>query len=125
MLPMTDEQRKAAQEAKAKKREEGLALYKYEYVDDAHWVELVKEASEKLGIKIKLPQHHIAPSGRKLVKLAEQLSLPDNWGEAMFGINFTNPTAAIKLENSRRAVGGKYNMRCYVGHALEMWREIK
>lgn len=121
----TPEMLAKAQLARKEKRENGLATFKTEYLDDPRWVELAKEAGDFLGVKIKLPQHHIAPSGRKLVKLAEQLGLPDNWGEAMFGINFTNPTAAIKLENSRRADGEKYNYRCYVGHLLEMWKEMK
>lgn len=121
----TQEQREAAKEAKRIKREQGLSTYKVSWVDDSMWVELAKEASNLLETKISLPQHHIAPSGRKLVKLAEQLGLPDNWGEAMFGINFTNPTAAIKIENDRRADGEKYNHRCYVGHLLEMWKEMK
>lgn len=115
----TEEQRLAGQEARRIKREQGLSTYKTDFADDSLWVELAKEAG------IKLPQHHIAPSGRKLVKLAEQLGLPDNWGEAMFGINFTNPTAAIKLENSRRADGEKYNHRVYCGHLLEMWKEMQ
>lgn len=116
---VTPEMLAKAQLARKEKREGGLATFKTNYLDDHRWVELAKEAG------IKLPQHHIAPSGRKLVKLAEQLGLSDNWGEAMFGINFTNPTAAIKIENSRRADGEKYNMRCYVGYVLEMWKEMK
>lgn len=116
---VTPEMLAKAQLARKEKRENGLATFKTEYADDHRWVELAKKAG------IKLPQHHIAPSGRKLVKLAEQLGLPDNWGEAMFGINFTNPTAAIKLENSRRADGEKYNHRMYCGHLLEMWKEMK
>ena len=121
----TQDQREAAKEAKRLKREQGLSTYKVSWADDACWVELAKEASNLLGTKISLPQHHIAPSGRKLVKLAEQLGLPDNWGEAMFGINFTNPTAAIKLENGRRAYGEKYNHRVYCGHLLEMWKGMQ
>lgn len=115
----TEEQRLAGQEAKRIKREQGLSTYKTDFAEDSLWTDLAKEAG------IKLPQHHIAPSGRKLNKLAEQLGLPDSWGEAMFGINFTNTTAAVKLENSRRADGEKYNHRCMVGHLLEMWKEIK
>lgn len=122
---VTPEMLAKAQLARKEKRENGLATFKTEYLDDPRWVELAKEASNLLGTKISLPQHHIAPSGRKLVKLAEQLGLPDNWGEAMFGINFTNPTAAIKLENSRRVDGEKYNHRVYCGHLLEMWKEMK
>lgn len=122
---VTPEMLAKAQLARKEKRENGLATFRTNYLDDARWVELAKEAGDFLGVKIKLPQHHIAPSGRKLVKLAEQLGLPDNWGEAMFGINFTNPTAAIKIENTRRADGEKYNHRCYVGHVLEMWKEMK
>lgn len=122
---VTPEMLAKAQLARKEKRENGLATFKTEYLDDWRWVELAKEVSNLLGTKISLPQHHIAPSGRKLVKLAEQLGLPDNWGEAMFGINFTNPTAAIKLENDRRADGEKYNHRMYCGHLLEMWKEMK
>lgn len=116
---VTPEMLAKAKLARKENRENGLATYKTQYADDCRWVELAKEAG------VKLPQHHIAPSGRKLNKLAEQLGLPDNWGEAMFGINFTNTTAAIKLENSRRADGKKYNQRMYCGHLLEMWKEMK
>lgn len=117
LMQMTEEQHQLAQEAKAKKRAEGLAEYKQQWQDDGLWVELAKNAH------IKLPQSHIAPSGIKLDKIAKQLGMEEGWQEAFFGYGCKNSTSAIKRENKERAYGQKYSMRCYVGHLLEMWSE--
>lgn len=116
---MTEEQRQLAQEARAKKRASGLAEYKQEWADDWLWIELAKKAN------IKLPQSHIAPSGIKLDKIAKQLGFEEGWQEAFFGPVWKTTTAAIKKENSGREHGQKYSMRCYVGHLLEVWGEVK
>lgn len=118
---VTPEMLEKAQQARREKRANGLAMYKTNYADDAYWQELAKEASNLLGVKINLPQHHIAPSGIKLDKIAKQLGV--ELGEAFFGIGFRNTSYAIKQENARRADGSKYNHRMYCGLVLELWKE--
>jgi hypothetical protein len=110
---MTDEQRKLAQQKRKEKREAGLSMYKTDWLDDGLWQELAKK------YKIKLPQHHIAPSGIKLAKIAKQLGLEEGWEEKFFGIGTKNATSAIKKENTAQPDGKKYNLRCYVGMLLE------
>ena len=118
---VTPEMLEKAQQARKEKRANGLAMYKTNYADEAHWVELAKEASNLLGVKISLPQHHIAPSGIKLDKVAKQLGV--ELGENFFGVGCKTTSSAIKKENLARSEGMKYNMRCYVGHLLELWKE--
>jgi len=104
-----------AQQARKEKRANGLAMFKTDYLDDPRWVELAKEAG------IKLPQHHIPPSGIKIDKLAKQLGV--ELGEAFFGVGVKNTTNAIKKENLARPEGSKYNQRLYCGLILELWKE--
>ena len=63
---MSEEQRQKAQLVRKEKREKGLSTYKTDWLDDSHWAELAREAN------IKLPQHHVAPSGIRLDKIAKQ-----------------------------------------------------
>ena len=118
---ITPELIEKAQQARKKKRANGLATYKVDWRDDQHWQELAKEASNLLGVKISLPQHHIAPSGIKLDRFAAQLGV--ELGESFFGVGFRNTSYAIKQENARRAEGSKYNHRMYCGLVLELWKE--
>lgn len=118
---ITPEMLEKAQQARKEKRANGLAMFKTNYADDQHWQELAKEAGSFLGEKIKLPQHHIAPSGIKLDRFAEQLGV--ELGEHFFGVGFRNTSYAIKQENARRAEGNKYNHRMYCGLVLELWKE--
>lgn len=112
---ITPEMLEKAQQARKEKRANGLAMFKTNYADDQHWQELAKEAG------VKLPQHHVAPSGIKLDRFAAQLGV--ELGEAFFGVGFRNASYAIKQENARRAEGSKYNHRMYCGLVLELWKE--
>lgn len=114
---ITPEMLEKARQARKEKRANGLAMFKTDYLDDPRWVELAKEAG------IKLPQHHVPPSGVKLDKIAKQLGV--ELGEAFFGVGVKNTTNAIKQENARRADGSKYNHRMYCGLVLELWEEKK
>lgn len=114
---MTEEQRKQALIAKKEKREKGLSLFKTNYADDLYWQELAKEAG------IRLPQHHIAPSGIKIDRFAKQLGV--ELGESFFGVGTKTTSSAIKKENTRQPDGSKYSMRAYFGHILELWKEKK
>lgn len=118
---ITPELIEKAQQARKEKRANGLAMFKVDWRDDQHWQELAKEASNLLGVKISLPQHHIAPSGIKLDRFAEQLGV--ELGESFFGVGVKNTTNAIKKENLARPEGSKYNARMYYGLILELWKE--
>ena len=112
---MSEEQRQKAQLVRKEKREKGLSTYKTDWLDDSHWAELAREAN------IKLPQHHVAPSGIRLDKIAKQLGV--ELGEAFFGVGHKTTSSSIKKENLARPEGSKYNMRMYVGLLLELWKE--
>ena len=114
---ITPELIEKAQQARKEKRANGLAMFKVDWRDDQHWQELAREAG------IKLPQHHVAPSGIKLDRFAEQLGV--ELGEAFFGIGVKNTTNAVKKENLARPEGSKYNHRMYCGLVLELWKEKK
>ena len=108
------EMREKGREARKEKREAGMAMFKTDWLDDSYWQELAKKYN------VKLPQHHIPPSGIKLAKIAKQLGFEEGWEEAFFGVGAKSATSAIKKENIAQPEGKKYNMRMLVGHLLEM-----
>lgn len=113
---LTPEQRaealEKAKKAKQEKRELGLKLYKQNWLEDPLWQELAKKSN------IKLPQSHMAPSVSKLKKYAKAIGLPEGWHLDFFGMK--NISKALKLEFSLAPEGQAPNLRCYVGHLLEL-----
>ena len=111
----SEEDRKKALENRKQTILEGHTLYKQDWLDDNHWLELAKK------YKVKLPTGWLAPKTARIRNVAKQLQLPEDWHTLLFGV--TAPKGlknAIEAENARQPEGSKYGCRCYIGHLLEM-----